>query len=87
MIQVAFDLMEEKKFNQRGSSKIIVSCFLDTLTSAKEDLSQLVAHIQSTGADIIKVVSNTSSITELTRIFHLLSHSQVCKMFKNGVAL
>ncbi|WOG82794.1 hypothetical protein DCAR_0101962 [Daucus carota subsp. sativus] len=76
-LKVAFDLMEEQKFNQRGSSKIIVSCFLDTLTSAKEDLSQLVAHIQSTGADIIKVVSNTSSITELTRIFHLLSHSQV----------
>lgn len=76
-LKVAFDLMEEQKFSRRGSSKIIVSCFLDTLTSAKENLSQLVAHIQSTGADIIKLVSNTSSITELTRIFHLLSHSQV----------
>lgn len=75
--------MEEQKFSQSGSSKIIVSCFLDTLTSAKEDLSQLVAHIQSTGADVIKLVANTSSITELTRIFHLLSHSQVCKMFND----
>ncbi|KAL8117047.1 bifunctional 3-dehydroquinate dehydratase/shikimate dehydrogenase, chloroplastic-like isoform X2 [Apium graveolens] len=76
-LKVAFDIMEEQKFSRSGRSKIIVSCFLDTLTSAKEDLSQLVAHIQSTGADIIKLVSNTSSITELTRIFHLLSHSQV----------
>lgn len=69
--------MEEQKFRRRGGSKMIVSCFLDTVTSAVEDFSQLVARMQSTGADIIKLVSNSTSITQLSRIFHLLSHCQV----------
>ncbi|KAI5566544.1 hypothetical protein BDE02_13G027600 [Populus trichocarpa] len=33
--------------------------------------------MQATKADIIKVVSNANDITELDRIFHLLSHSEV----------
>ncbi|KAA8545023.1 hypothetical protein F0562_019760 [Nyssa sinensis] len=75
--KVASNLMEEHKQNQRGCSKVIVSCFLDSVTPSKEELSHLVARMQSTGADIIKLVTNATNITELARIFHLLSHCQV----------
>jgi 3-dehydroquinate dehydratase/shikimate dehydrogenase len=33
--------------------------------------------MQATEADIIKVVSNADDITEMERIFHLLSHCEV----------
>lgn len=78
-LEVASDLMEERKLNGHSSSisKIIVSCFLDTVASSKEDLSSLIARMQSTGADIIKLVANATDITQISRIFHLLSHCQV----------
>ncbi|KAA8536928.1 hypothetical protein F0562_029406 [Nyssa sinensis] len=76
-LKVASDLMEEHKLNQHGSSKLIVSCYLESATPSKEDLGYLVARMQSTGADIIKLVTNASNITEVARIFHLLSHCQM----------
>ncbi|THG18931.1 hypothetical protein TEA_007812 [Camellia sinensis var. sinensis] len=76
-LKVASHLMEEHNPNKRRSSKIIVSRYIDGTTPSEEDLSQLVAHMQSTGADIIKLVSKSSSITELPRFFHLLSHCQI----------
>jgi 3-dehydroquinate dehydratase/shikimate dehydrogenase len=76
-LQVACDLMEEQRWSRQSSSKIIVSCFIDTMHSAKEDLSFLIARMQSTGADIIKLVANASDITQLSRIFRVVSHCQV----------
>nr|XP_043615181.1 bifunctional 3-dehydroquinate dehydratase/shikimate dehydrogenase, chloroplastic-like [Erigeron canadensis] len=76
-LQVASDIMEKHKLGQQSRCKIIVSCFMDKVTSLKEDLSHLVTRMQSTGADIMKLVTNASDITELSRIFHLLSHCQV----------
>lgn len=69
--------MEKHNLNHRKNCKIIVSCFVDGITSLKEDLSHLVTRMQSTGADLIKLVTNATDITELSRIFHLLSHCQV----------
>ncbi|KAK1432383.1 hypothetical protein QVD17_09279 [Tagetes erecta] len=76
-LQVAFDIMEEHKLGQQSNCKIIVSCFVDRVTSSKEDLSDLVTRMQSTGAHMIKLVTTATDITELSRIFHLLSHCQV----------
>ncbi|KAK3023667.1 hypothetical protein RJ639_043548 [Escallonia herrerae] len=76
-LKVAFDLMEEHRRTGSSSCKIIVSCCLDKNTSSEDDLSYLVAQMQSTGADIIKLVANATDITETARIFHLLSHCQV----------
>lgn len=56
---------------------MIVSCYVENLISPKEDLSDVVARIQSTEADIIKVVTDATDITELSKLFHLLSHCQV----------
>ncbi|CAK9152192.1 unnamed protein product [Ilex paraguariensis] len=76
-LKVASDLTKEHKLKRRSRSKIIVSCYVDSVSSPKVDLSHLVAHMQSTGADMIKLVANATNITEITRIFHLLSHCQV----------
>lgn len=73
----ATEVMKEQIFCQRSSSKTIVSYYVDGVKSSKEDLRQLVMDIQSTGADIIKVVINATDITELIHLFHLLSHCQV----------
>ncbi|KAM7477708.1 hypothetical protein LguiA_025921 [Lonicera macranthoides] len=47
------------------------------MISAKEDLSHLIVRMQSTGADIIKLLVNTTNIIELSRNFHLVPHCQV----------
>jgi 3-dehydroquinate dehydratase/shikimate dehydrogenase len=75
--QVASDLVREVKNKHQTGGKVIVSSYLSGATPSKEDLSHLVASMQATKADIIKVVSNANDITELDRIFHLLSHSEV----------
>ncbi|KAL6989590.1 hypothetical protein U1Q18_015342 [Sarracenia purpurea var. burkii] len=76
-LKVVSDLMEEHQPIRHRDCKLIVSCFIDGMTPSNEDLVQLVGQMQSTGADIIKLVSNSSSITELSGFFYLLSHCQI----------
>ncbi|XP_030460756.1 bifunctional 3-dehydroquinate dehydratase/shikimate dehydrogenase, chloroplastic-like isoform X2 [Syzygium oleosum] len=76
-LKVASELMSKRNRFHCGGTKVIVSCFLDGMTPSKEELSNLAAHMQATGADIIKVVTSASNITELTRLFDLLSYSQM----------
>ncbi|KAK7851477.1 bifunctional 3-dehydroquinate dehydratase/shikimate dehydrogenase [Quercus suber] len=75
--KVASNLMEQLKMNCHSGSKVIVSCYVNGVTPLEEDLNHLVTSMQSTGADIIKLVINATNITEISRIFHLLSHCQV----------
>eukprot|EP00262_Sarcandra_glabra_P020593 TRINITY_DN8273_c0_g3_i2.p1 TRINITY_DN8273_c0_g3~~TRINITY_DN8273_c0_g3_i2.p1 ORF type:complete len:542 (-),score=79.52 TRINITY_DN8273_c0_g3_i2:122-1669(-) len=75
-LEVASDFMGAY-INRRSNSKIIVSCHVSGKIPSKEELSQLVARMQSTGADIIKIVTNADFITDIAPIFHLLSHCQV----------
>ena len=79
IVQVASNLMEELKMNCHSGSKVIVSCYVNGVTPLEEDLNRLVMSMQSTGADIIKLVINATNITEISRIFHLLSHCQVSR--------
>ncbi|XP_019187937.1 PREDICTED: bifunctional 3-dehydroquinate dehydratase/shikimate dehydrogenase, chloroplastic-like [Ipomoea nil] len=76
-LKIAYDFKKEDRKNCNGSSKMIVSCYVENLVSSKEDLSDVVARIQSTEADIIKVVTDATDITELSKLFQLLSHCQV----------
>ncbi|KAJ6384404.1 hypothetical protein OIU78_027671 [Salix suchowensis] len=76
-LKVASYLVGEVKNKHQAGGKVIVSSYLNGATPSKEDLGHLVARMQATGADIIKVVSNADDITELERIFHLLSRSEV----------
>lgn len=73
---MASDFTKKEKSRWSSGCKVITSCFVDNVTS-KEDLSQVVASMQSTGADILKIVTNANDITELEKTFHLLSHCQV----------
>jgi 3-dehydroquinate dehydratase/shikimate dehydrogenase len=74
---VASDLKGELRMNHHSGSKVIVSCYVNSMASLEEDLSHLVATMQTTGANIIKLVTNATTITEIPRIFRLLSRCQV----------
>ncbi|KAK6232818.1 hypothetical protein SCA6_002891 [Theobroma cacao] len=76
-LKVASDLIREQKMKNDNATKVIVSHNIDGMTPKDEELSNLAASIQATGADIIKVVVNVADITEIAKIFLLLSHCQV----------
>lgn len=69
--------MEELTIDHNSGGKIIVSCYVNGMTSSEEYLSHLVARMQATGAPIIKLVTSATHITEVSQIFRLLSHCQV----------
>lgn len=76
-----FMTMEEHKRNHKSNGKIIVSYYVDGMTPPKEELLQIVALMQATGADIIKLVTHAADITEITRIFSLLPYCQAWIFF------
>ncbi|KAL3623286.1 hypothetical protein CASFOL_032102 [Castilleja foliolosa] len=76
-LKLASTLIKEDKLNQLKSSKLIVSCYLDSFTPTNDSHNRLVAEMQSTEADIIKIVSTAANITEIARVFDFLSNSQV----------
>ena len=69
--------MAQQKINNHGGGKIIVSRHLNGEDASKEDLCHLVARMEATSPDIIRLVIEATDIIEMGRIFHLLSCSQV----------
>ncbi|GAB2266264.1 hypothetical protein Dimus_001283 [Dionaea muscipula] len=57
--------------------KVIVSSHNYQSTPPLEDLGDLVAKIQSTGADIVKIATTALDVTDVARIFQLTVHSEV----------
>ncbi|KAF8401565.1 hypothetical protein HHK36_012507 [Tetracentron sinense] len=88
-LEVASDFAMVQYINKRSASKIIVSSYVHGGIPSKEDFSHLVACLQSTGADIIKLFTDVVYITDLAQVFHLLSHCQVpliaCAMGDRGL--
>ncbi|KAK8317622.1 hypothetical protein V6Z11_A13G118600 [Gossypium hirsutum] len=76
-LKVASHLIRELKINYQSATKFIVSCHITGTTPSDEELANLAATMRATGADILKVVENVTDITEIARIFHLLSHYQM----------
>ncbi|KAG8472873.1 hypothetical protein CXB51_034818 [Gossypium anomalum] len=76
-LKVASHLIRELKINYQSATKFIVSCHITGTTPSDEELANLAATMRATGADILKVVVNVMDITEIARIFHLLSHYQM----------
>ncbi|KAJ6996139.1 bifunctional 3-dehydroquinate dehydratase/shikimate dehydrogenase [Populus alba x Populus x berolinensis] len=76
-LKVASELIEELRNKHQNGGKFIVSSYLNGATPSKESLGHLAATMQATEADIIKVVSDADDITEMERIFHMLSHCEV----------
>lgn len=56
---------------------MIVSSHNYESTPSSEELGNLAARIQATGADIVKIATTATEITDCARIFQLLAHSQV----------
>ncbi|KAK9146827.1 hypothetical protein Sjap_006730 [Stephania japonica] len=75
--KVASDFLVDATLEQLANTKIIVSCHVDAENSSIEDLNHLVYGMQSTGADIIKIVTDATDITHLDKIFNLLSHRKL----------
>ncbi|KVH91369.1 hypothetical protein Ccrd_006604, partial [Cynara cardunculus var. scolymus] len=57
--------------------KLIVSSHNYQNTPSVEDMGNLVAKIQSTGADIVKFATTALDITDVARVFQITAHSQV----------
>lgn len=77
IVQVASNILGKQYSSHQSGTRFIVSCNLDCETPSEEDLGYLVSRMQDTGADIIKLVVSVNEITEIARIFQLLSHCQV----------
>ncbi|XP_024021972.1 bifunctional 3-dehydroquinate dehydratase/shikimate dehydrogenase, chloroplastic [Morus notabilis] len=69
-----FDYIEGKKPDK---SKIIVSSHNYQNTPPVEEIGDLVARIQATGADIVKIATTALDITDSARVFQVLVHCQV----------
>ncbi|RAL52452.1 hypothetical protein DM860_007309 [Cuscuta australis] len=76
-LKIAYDFLAKEDQKKCGSSKLILSCYLESIISSNEALNEVVSRMQSTKADILKVVTEANDITELPKLFHVLSHCQV----------
>lgn len=72
----AWEIVSELKRRISGT-KVIVSDYVNTVNFTAEKLGDLIADMQSTNADIIKLVVDVDYITHVAPIFHMLTHCQV----------
>ncbi|CAN4101197.1 unnamed protein product [Withania somnifera] len=63
--------------SRRSNCKIIASSYVNGGNPTKDRLCNLIINLQSTGADIIKLVIDVAYITDVEPVFHMLTHSQV----------
>lgn len=75
--KVAHDFFNSIQGKKPEKAKIIVSSHNYENTPSVEELGDLVARIQATGADIVKVATTALDITDNARIFQVLVNSQV----------
>ena len=69
---------------QYPNSKFIVSRYVNGGKPSAETLGDLIAEMQFTGADVIKLKIDVKYITDLVPIFRMLTHCQVT-IFPNDV--
>jgi 3-dehydroquinate dehydratase/shikimate dehydrogenase len=70
------DVMAEYVYN-RSNTKLIVSSYVNGRKPSAEELGYLIACMQSTGADVLKLVLDVEKITDLAPVFTMLTHCQV----------
>ncbi|XP_057857753.1 bifunctional 3-dehydroquinate dehydratase/shikimate dehydrogenase, chloroplastic isoform X2 [Cryptomeria japonica] len=88
-LQAMSPFVSQRSKKNSQNCKIIVSSYVNGSTPSSEDLGHLVAKMQSTGADILKVVTTATNITDVSHIFKLIPHCQVpiiaCVMGDRGL--
>lgn len=73
----------EYKYN-RSRSKVIVSSYVNDGKPSTEKLGDLIASMQSIGADVIKLEIAVDSINDLPPIFQMLTLCQVYMIIHNS---
>nr|AAS76684.1 At3g06350 [Arabidopsis thaliana] len=76
-LQVASEFIKSIDGKKPGKFKVIVSSHNYQNTPSVEDLDGLVARIQQTGADIVKIATTAVDIADVARMFHITSKAQV----------
>ncbi|XP_042512950.1 bifunctional 3-dehydroquinate dehydratase/shikimate dehydrogenase, chloroplastic-like isoform X2 [Macadamia integrifolia] len=76
-LQVAHEFLSSISGRKPENFKVIVSSHNYQNTPSVEDISILVARIQATGADIVKIATTALDITDVARVFQITFHSQV----------
>ncbi|MED6182771.1 hypothetical protein PIB30_031877 [Stylosanthes scabra] len=76
-----YDFIRGKTYDK---TKVIVSSHNYQQTPSVEDLSDLVARIQATGADIVKIATTALEITDVARMFQIMVHSQCYHSSQGG---
>lgn len=77
VVQVASEFFKSIGNSKPEKVKIIVSSHNYEFTPSTEELGNLVAKIQATGADIVKIATTALDITDSARVFQILANSQV----------
>ncbi|KAK9949893.1 hypothetical protein M0R45_005403 [Rubus argutus] len=75
--QVAQEFIDSICGKKPDKFKVIVSSHNYQDTPSVNDLGNLVARMQATGADIVRIATTTLDITDVARIFQITVHSQV----------
>ncbi|XP_068315179.1 bifunctional 3-dehydroquinate dehydratase/shikimate dehydrogenase, chloroplastic-like isoform X1 [Pyrus communis] len=86
-LQVAHAFIDSIYGKKPEKFKVIVSSHNYQETPSVEALGNLVARIQATGADIVKIATSALDITDVARIFHITVHSQVSTVPTIGLVM
>jgi 3-dehydroquinate dehydratase type I len=76
-LQVADKFMKFMSGRKPETCKLIVSSHNYDNTPSAEELAELLAQIQATGADIVKIATTATEIVDVSRMFQILVHCQV----------
>ncbi|GAV64203.1 DHquinase_I domain-containing protein/Shikimate_DH domain-containing protein/Shikimate_dh_N domain-containing protein [Cephalotus follicularis] len=76
-LEVAHDFNNSIYGKKPDNFKVIVSSHNFHNTPSAEAIGNLVARIQATGADIVKIATTALDITDCARIFQIMVHSQI----------
>ncbi|XP_044498289.1 bifunctional 3-dehydroquinate dehydratase/shikimate dehydrogenase, chloroplastic-like [Mangifera indica] len=76
-LEVAHDFNMSISGKKPDNFKVIVSSHNFHNTPSSEAIGNLVARIQATGADIVKIATTALDITDCARIFQIMVHSQI----------
>ncbi|KDP23584.1 hypothetical protein JCGZ_23417 [Jatropha curcas] len=76
-LEVAHDFNSSIYGKKPDNFRVIVSSHNFHNTPSAEAIANLVARIQATGADIIKIATTALDITDCARIFRIMVHSQI----------
>lgn len=80
IVQVADKFIKFMSGKKPENCKLIVSSHNYDNTPSAEELASLLAQIQATGADIVKIATTATEIVDVSRMFQILVHCQVSSL-------